>query len=344
MIQILELLDERRLSFSLSINRKELVLLSGLGLLCQNAGLKRDSKLVQESHKLLTSVNDQLKLESLSSATEFSNLAQMLVSLYGQRSAQAMSPPLEKPMKFPKKQMESWKQRFSNSTDQPSTQEPLSRRATISSATPAFPPGELQSPSHTSLPGSYSEPIRRHLSADEIQPSGFPGDQYLTPSNPVGSGVEVTNGGMAMSDWEYVLSDMDRGYSNIFTGIYGGKECGEDDGPFATLTAEYNNQKYAPIQVPAPSMKPEPHELSPETWSASSSSDLPPNQELANQRVLSYSEDSLGSAEEGVPFYDAQFPAEEHPHPMDPVFQGMPFATDDDVDYGLVGWDRRLAV
>lgn len=148
-----------------------------------------------------------------------------------------------------------------------------------------------------------------------------------------------------MADWEFVLGDMDRGYSNIFTGIYGGKECGEDSGPFASLTAEYHH-KHEDIPVPLSLQQNDyPQDLSPEAWS-SSSGDIPPKREITTQSVLSYSGDSMGSAEDAVPFGDMQLHQDDHAGLLDP-FRGImiPAAEDEIDDFGLVdGWDRRLAV
>jgi hypothetical protein len=344
-IQILELLDERRLCLSVNVNRKELVFMAGLGLLWQNMGLKRDSKLVKESRKLLTSVVDQLESESPAAAAEFSGIANALVSLDGKRGISAkptMSAPLEKPLRFPKKQMQSWKQRLAGgSTPSPTTvkAESPSRRSTITGGSP---PGaqNLRSPSRSSIPSAYSEPI---------QPQ-FPGEQYLTTSGleydqALASTMESVNGGITTADWEYVLSDMDQGYSNIFTGIYGGKECGEDHGPFASLTAEYN-QKGEPTPIPVTGPQQDVPGLSPETWSTSSS-DIAAQQENTNQSIFRHSEDSIGSAEDGAAFYELPFRPEEQGGGILDPFRGMMLPTEEDAlgggEFGI-GWDRRLAV
>lgn len=148
-----------------------------------------------------------------------------------------------------------------------------------------------------------------------------------------------------MADWEYVLSDMDRGYSNIFTGIYGGKECGEDPGPFASITAEYTRDNKqlndAAPAVPAPT---DMHDLSPEAWSASSG-EFAPNQEPTTQSVLSYSGESMGSEEDNMnPFPDLAVRPDDMNF-IDPFHAiTMPSKEEND-DFALVnGWDRRLAV
>lgn len=334
-VQILELLDERRLCLSLNINRKELVFVAGLGLLWQNMGLKRDSKLVKESQKLLTTIVEQLETESSPAAAEFGGIANVLVSLDGKRGIAAkptMSAPSDKPMKFPMKQVQSWKQRLVGNS--PKT-ESSSRRATVSGS--PSDPRHIRSPSRSSIPSTYSEPIHQYT------PEAIP-SQYLAPSHLEyehgNSSVETASRAMSTTDWEYVLSDMDQGYSNIFTGIYGGKDCGEDHGPFASLTAEYNQKAGQPMAVPVSSQ--ELPDLSPETWSASSS-DIPPYQD-ANTSAFSYSDDRKGNADDGPPFYELPFPPEDHGGVMDP-FRGIMMPAEDVGEFGLAGgWDRRLAV
>lgn len=315
---------------------------AGLGLLWQNMGLKRDSRLVKESQKLLTSTVEQLETEYSPAAAEFSVIANVLVSLDGKRGIVAkptMSAPSDKPMKFPMKQAHSWKQRLAGNTGahQQSKTESPSRRATVSGSSPCD-PRHIRSPSRSSVPSTYSEPMHSY-------PSDGVANQYLAPSNleydRTRASVEnASQAPITTSDWEYVLSDMDRGYSNIFTGIYGGKECGEDNGPFAALTAEYNQKPPDQAMAPLPVSNQELPELSPETWSASSS-DIPPYQDT-NQGVFNY-EDNKPNTDE-APFYELPFQAEDHGGVMDP-FRGIMMPAEEVGEFGLAGaWDRRLAV
>lgn len=364
-LQILDLLDERRLCLSVSINRKELVFFSGLGLLWQTLGLKRDSKLAKESQKLLTSTVEQLESESPAAAAEFAILANSLVSLDMSKSAIAptnrkssdMSAPTQKPYKSPKKQLQSLKARLMGSThrDQPQGEDSPSRRNTISGATPPLAASSLRSPSWTSLPPTQTDQYPAHhyhergyssldLSADtRAVPSSASYDfpRAMSSSTP----SDVNTGAITMADWEYVLSDMDRGYSNIFTGIYGGKECGEDPGPFASITAEYARKPETnSLAIPQPPL--DMHDLSSEAWSASSG-EFAPTQETTAQSVLSYSGDSIGSGEDRHhSFGDA---AAVHPHELslaDPFHaMSMPPSKEEMDEFALVnGWDRRLAV
>ncbi|KKK13479.1 acetate regulatory DNA binding protein [Aspergillus rambellii] len=350
-IQILQLLDERRLCLSISINRRELVSASGLGLLWQNMGLKRDSKLVKESQKILTAVIDQLEGESSAAAAQFSTLASVLVSLDRSHAKhqppakpQDMSPPMQKPMKSPKKQLQSWKARLMGniSLHQPERQEPLSRRNTISGSSPNLIERQLRSPSWASLPPENPQHSNVSIDNKTFYPSssvGY-GGTHLSCSLP----GDPTSGAMSLTDWEFVVSDMDQGYSNIFTGIYGGKECGEDHGPFASLTTEHV-QKQGQMIAPFAASQSDLQGLSPEAWSATSSSDATHQQELTARSV--YSEESLGSTDDVVPFPNMQPSPEERTSALLDPFRGVMIPTgDDEIDeFGLVnGWDRRLAV
>lgn len=363
-IQILELLDERRLCLSVSINRRELVFFSGLGLLWQTMGLKRDSKLVKDSQKLLSAVLEQLEPESSSAANEFRALASILVSLdMGDRKPVAagnqsheMGAPAQKPLRSPKKQLQALKARLTNcaNKDQSIPQGPQSRRNTVSGSSPQLYSQSLRSPSWTSLPPSQNDQPsiapyladRGHSSLDLgsdprhlTSSMGYDHPGALSCSTP----SDATAGAITMADWEYVLSDMDRGYSNIFTGIYGGSECGEDPGPFASIKAEYNRKTHdSTLNIPAP-LSNDLHDLSPEAWSASSG-DYPLTNDHTTQRVPSYSGESLGSAEDN---FTSVADASVRPDEMGLLdFNGISMSSKDEMDeFGLVnGWDRRLAV
>jgi hypothetical protein len=363
MIQILDLLDERRLCLSVSINRKELVLFSGIGLLWQMLGVKRDSKMAKESQKLLGTAIQYLRLESSAAAAEFGTLSNSLVSLDGGRRPstgkhqhpQEMVAPTQKPSKSPKKHLQALKSHLvSSSREQQLPQQtasPQSRRNTISGATPPLAAQSLRSPSWTSLPSEPDRLSAPHFLADNTHsPLDLSSDPRLvamsyehhrsmscsTPSDPATSAI-------TMADWEYVLSDMDRGYSNIFTGIYGGKECGEDPGPFASITAEYNRKTNdAPLNIPQPEL----HDLSPEAWSASSA-DFAHTQKQTTQSVLSYSSESMGSGDDPLAPYTDVHGLSDEVNTLDPFNAfNMPDDKVEEFDeFSLVnGWDRRLAV
>ncbi|KAL3445363.1 hypothetical protein BJX65DRAFT_297083 [Aspergillus insuetus] len=347
-VQILQLLDERRLCLSVAINRRELVSASGLGLLWQSIGLKRDSKLVKESQRVLAAVIEQLESESSAAAAEFSALASVLVSLDNNKRTsvaqpQEMSPPLQKPIKSPKKQIEAWKARLMGSTspNQARKEESLSRRNTISGSSPGLVERQMRSPSWASLPPDNYQALSS-VSKNVYQRNSvkYDSSQSISCSVP----TDPPSGSMSLADWEFVVSDMDQGYSNIFTGIYGGKECGEDPGPFASLTAEYM-QKQDPSIGPL-STHSDFQGLSPEAWSATSSSDFAVNQELTARSV--YSDESLGGRDDSLSLQHIPFPLDERAGSLLDPLQGVVIpAGDDGIDeFGLManGWNQRLAV
>lgn len=350
-IQILQLLDERRLCVSLSINQRELVLVSGLGLLWQHVGVKRDSKIAQESHKLLCTIVDLLKSDSLPVASEFGMLANALVARNGEKrglssgsksgAVQGMLPPSQKQLKS----SQSWKSHLAAAnavSDQQS-----SRPATVSGGSPPFALRDLESPSRSS---------KGHLPAENFSTPNLTGDQDGSLSDspgqnsepalyesglPIGAGAGSGSGPLTTADWEYVVSDMDQGFSNIFTGIYGGKECGEDHGPFATIRAEYGQEPVdLPLGLGSTSQPSDLPELSPVAWSASSNGGEiggKTGTTSAAQSVLNFSEDSMANADDGA---NGGFPGM-----LDP-FQSIMMPPGGSVtgDFGTTGWDRRLAV
>ncbi|KAJ5917395.1 Transcription factor [Penicillium verhagenii] len=347
-IQILQLLDERRLCLSFSFNRKELLFFSGLGILWQTMGLKRDSKLAKESQKLLATAAQQLEAESTAAAAEFGQLINTLMPF--DKQAHAMAAP-DKPSRSPKKHLQSLKSRISSGMGRnQAKQASPSRRNTVSGATVPDVAQSLRSPSWNSLPPPQQDHMSnpqhfqnvRHsldLSSDAhmMSSTGYDYSRDFSSSTP----SDATNGAITMADWEYVLSDMDRGYSNIFTGIYGGKECGEDPGPFASITAEYNRKPNdGTLAIPSPT---DMVKLSPESWSASSG-DFAPHQEHTAQSVLSYSGESMSSEDNLQSLGDISGRPEDMGL-FDP-FQSLSMPPKEDIDeLALVnGWDRRLVV
>lgn len=80
-IQIIQLLDERNLSFSLCLNKNELITLSGFGLLFQGLDLDQDGKLIKDSQRLVCSVIEMLERSSAPGAQEFRRIGCSLISV-----------------------------------------------------------------------------------------------------------------------------------------------------------------------------------------------------------------------------------------------------------------------
>lgn len=80
MIQIVQLLDERGLSFSFCLNRDEILVLSGFGLLFQGLGLEPNSKILKDNSKMITAVMDVLKKANAPCAEDFEQVATSFVT------------------------------------------------------------------------------------------------------------------------------------------------------------------------------------------------------------------------------------------------------------------------
>lgn len=80
-IQIIQLLDERSLSFSFCLSRDEVLVLSGFGLLFQCLGLEQNSKILKDNGKMLAAVIDTLKKSNSPCASEFERVASSFVSI-----------------------------------------------------------------------------------------------------------------------------------------------------------------------------------------------------------------------------------------------------------------------
>ena len=81
MVQIIELLEERKMSFSMCINKPDLLVLCGISLLYQGMDLKQDSKMMKDTERL---VNEVIKITDRTKAPgcyDFKRIAAMLVAV-----------------------------------------------------------------------------------------------------------------------------------------------------------------------------------------------------------------------------------------------------------------------
>lgn len=74
-VQIIQLLAERGLTFAFCLHKEELLVLSGLGLLYQSLDLDQDSKLLRDNQKTLASIMSALDSDKASCAAEFRRVA-----------------------------------------------------------------------------------------------------------------------------------------------------------------------------------------------------------------------------------------------------------------------------
>ncbi|KAK8151830.1 fungal-specific transcription factor domain-containing protein [Phyllosticta citrichinensis] len=80
-VQVFQLLEERKLSFSLCLNKNDLLVSSGFGLLFQAAELNQDSKLFKENLRLTAVIADHLDRSLSPAAASFGDLIKSMAGL-----------------------------------------------------------------------------------------------------------------------------------------------------------------------------------------------------------------------------------------------------------------------
>jgi hypothetical protein len=315
-VQIVELLDERKLSFSFCLNRNEVLVQAGFGLLFQTLDLAREGKLIKDNNRLVCTVMDMLEHGNAAGYPEFRRVGCGVVTvprveqmpappLSRNNSDQNMGAPLDT-FRATQKSLKALAARFSPGVlkaTRANAQEP--RRATLPALSPHV--GSHLNHSSTSLSSIRSEPStarseptlsplshRASFSMpNKRRPSQPPSQQqqqqqqrnidYMPfPIDPLAS-YTLSNSNHAIksevspADWERLLSSLDNGQTNIYDTIYGG--------PPADALLDMT-----PMSASTDSNT----TWSPNVWNwASYASEAPPP-----QSVLSFSDESLTSGEE----------------------------------------------
>ncbi len=194
----MQLLEERRMSFSFCLNKNELLQLSGFGLLFQGLDLDRKGKLIQDSQRLMCSVIEILERNKAPGAAEFKKVACAMISIEGgpksnrgpedttpRRKADGVMPAPKISLKSAKKQIQAVASRISGGTLRHMKQEdPLGRRATA----PALSTSNIglysRSDSQNSISSAISEPPPHynHARGLSIKRSPRPTITYETPN------------------------------------------------------------------------------------------------------------------------------------------------------------------
>jgi hypothetical protein len=252
-VQILELLDERGLAFSICLNKGELLILSGFGLLFQNQELDQGGALIRENQRLIHTIAGLLDQTPSAASVEFRRMSNALASPGS--SHQRRSPVLsrhnsdgniinaQEGMSSAQKHIRAIMNRFTS----PSKLSKEDRRATL--PTIAF--NHNFSQSQNSLNSVRSEP---HTARSEptLSPNMDTKRSSLSPPKfsrsrphsstsrpltnldylPLGQTDSTNNltfpynvSGKQEStatDWERLLGSLDNGQTNIYDGIYGG--------------------------------------------------------------------------------------------------------------------------
>ncbi|KAL1960453.1 hypothetical protein VTO42DRAFT_7752 [Malbranchea cinnamomea] len=309
MIQLLKLLEERRMSLSIAINKRELIFIAGLSLLWQTLDLNPDSKLVKEGQKSLLSALTLLECEAAEAAAEFGAIISMVspsIEALRRNSTEdaQLSNALAKQKSSPKRHF-SLKARLPTSFDPESgNRKETSRRATMAGSASDLRSAGRPLSSHSACPHPAIPDSRPHTSTDQAHPHDYLKLDFL---------------GDGRSDWEHVLSSIENGHSNIYTGIYGGSEAGETPVAYLALNGstpslqppQTQPQRHQPHRLSAPSLPTfhlpqslggatgsthDLHDWTSENWSATVSSGIQPA-----HSVVSYSEESLASTDDLPP-------------------------------------------
>ncbi|KAK3308984.1 fungal-specific transcription factor domain-containing protein [Chaetomium strumarium] len=97
MIQIIELLEERNLSFSFCLNKADTLILCGITLLFQTMELKRDSKLLKDNEKLVNAVIKAADKAKAPGCYDLKRVAGVLVTVDEPSPQSLPTPPRQSP-------------------------------------------------------------------------------------------------------------------------------------------------------------------------------------------------------------------------------------------------------
>ena len=309
-VQIVQLLDERKLSFSFCLNRNEVLLQAGFGLLFQTLNCDRDGKLIKDCNRLVCSVIEMLEHGSATGAMEFRRVGCSMISvprveqvpppsLSRHNSEGTMGAPMDT-FRATQKSLKAIAARFSPAAVKAARQESKEpRRATLPAISPSM--GAHANPSSTSLSSIRSEPVIARseptLSPLSHRPSlslyskrrasnairQNPNLDYLSfgpdplANYPFNANNNCGKPEVSPADWERLLSSLDNGQTNIYDTIYGGPTADALlDCPPLSAGAETNLT------------------WSPSVWNWGNYTEQAP----PPQSVLSFSDESLTSGEE----------------------------------------------
>jgi hypothetical protein len=92
-IQIIQLLHERKLGFTFCLNRNQLLVLSGLSVLYSSLDYSQGGGLVKDSQRVIRTVLDELERESCTAAKQFRLIAAALSPIEFQQQCPSISSP-----------------------------------------------------------------------------------------------------------------------------------------------------------------------------------------------------------------------------------------------------------
>lgn len=96
-IQIVQLLEERSMSFSFCLNRSDILILCGMALLYQSLGLKYDSAVSKDNEKLANAVIKIVEKANTPGSLDFKRVAGLLITLDEPAPQSLPTPPRQSP-------------------------------------------------------------------------------------------------------------------------------------------------------------------------------------------------------------------------------------------------------
>ena len=314
-IQIVQLLEERRMSFSICLNKDEVLLLTGLSLIIQGLGINQEGKLMHDNQRLVSSVITILERNSFSGAATFKKLACSTIvidqfvkppspadscrtsrkdSIAGSLGRQAIS-------KYARQRLQAVASRFSLTTTQ-STKPEMSgpRRSTVPSLSTGL-ALHSRNLSQASVSSVRSEPIYRPahspLQAAQSQINSTytngPNLDYLSFSNdepPLTPGYTANvEAPTATSEWESLLDFIDAGEPILEDNSYSSRDPLSSDIDTPPPIDAFSNLLQG--SEPPGGI----YEKSPEAWATF---DAPSAHRPSTQSDFSLSEESVTSGED----------------------------------------------
>lgn len=243
-IQIVQLLNERNLSFSFCVNKNELLISSGFGLLFQCLDLNTDGKLIKDNQRMLVSVVKLVEREKALSSQDLRKIASVVLApdlsqrqlprTLSPNSSELTSTATSEAFKntYPSRSQASFSSTRSEPTppvpQQSSPQSPASNR-TSSPVLTRTTQREGTNLDYLSFNGPSSSTINDIVIGNSVRPC-----QPL-PQPPPAFAMSVPETGDA--DWARLISSLDQAETNIHDSIYGGPTVKALEGvDFASLT------------------------------------------------------------------------------------------------------------
>jgi len=96
-VQIVQLLEERSMSFSFCLNKADILIICGMSLLYQTLGLKTDSKVLKDNEKLANAVIKIVDKANAPGAYDFKRVAGLLITVDEPAPQSLPTPPRQSP-------------------------------------------------------------------------------------------------------------------------------------------------------------------------------------------------------------------------------------------------------